>query len=104
MIVKLRVAIVLVELAGYPQVPATFTPTGSLTTDRQFHTATLLTNGKVLIAGGFGTAPGSPAPLASAELFDPSTGTFTPTGSMSIPRAGHTATLLPSGKVLIAGW
>ena len=58
------------------------------------HTATLLNTGKVLIAGwGNGTA----------ELFDPATGTFTPTGSMVQPRTSHTATLLESGKVLLAG-
>ena len=72
-----------------------FTPTGDMTTQRQGHTATLLTNGKVLIAGG--------SAILSAELYDPLTGTFALTGSMTTPRAGHTATLLPDGKVLIAG-
>jgi hypothetical protein len=66
---------------------------------RQGHTATLLPNGKVLIAGG------SPAgtPTASAELYDPATDTFSPTGSMNNDRGAHTATLLPTGKVLITG-
>src|SRR5579862_1772399 len=76
-----------------------FTDTGSMTTPRQFHTATLLTNGKVLITGG----RGAPAAGASAELYDPSTGIFTNTGRMTAPRSLHTATLLPSGQVLIAG-
>jgi hypothetical protein len=77
-----------------------FVPTGSMATARRFHTATLLPSGKVLIAGG--EDAGSRA-FASAELYDPSTGTFSPTGNMTMPRAGHTATLLNNGKVLVAG-
>ena len=76
-----------------------FTATGSMTTPRQLHTATLLTNGKVLITGGMGTNCGG----TCAELYDPSAGIFTATGTMASPRFEHTATLLPSGKVLIAG-
>ncbi len=84
------------------QSPGTFMPTGSLIAARGAHTATLLLNGKVLIAGGY--QHGFPdVVLASAELYDPSTGTFTPTGDMTMPRAGHSATLLPDGRVLIAG-
>ncbi len=81
------------------QSPGTFTATGSMTTARDEHTATLLTNGKVLIAGG--TA--DPSIWASAEIYDPGTGTFTATGNMTTPRSWHTATLLPDGKVLITG-
>ena len=76
----------------------TWTPTGSLNTKREFHTATLLPDGKVLAAGG-----GNPSTLASAELYDPASGTWTATGSMGIVREFHTATLLLSGKVLVAG-
>jgi hypothetical protein len=77
-----------------------FATTGSLAAARGFHTATLLPSGKVLVAAGqdqnFGV-------LASAELFDPATGTWSPTGSLATARFVHTATLLPSGKVLVAG-
>jgi hypothetical protein len=72
-----------------------FVLTGSMTTPRSGHTATLLTNGKVLVAGGINST--------AAELFDPASESFTPTGSMSTPRYGATATLLSNGKVLIAG-
>jgi hypothetical protein len=80
----------------------TFAEAGNLTTQRMFHTATLLANGKVLVAGGWALLAGWPV-WASAELYDHSTQTFSPTGSMSIARSGHTATLLPDGRVLIVG-
>jgi hypothetical protein len=78
----------------------TFRLSGSLQTARVEHTATLLQNGKVLIVGGQDSLN---RVLASAELYDPTTGNFTPTGSLSTARLGHTATLLQNGKVLIAG-
>ena len=64
------------------------------------HTATLLPNGKVLLAGGASADFGT---FSIAELYDPSTDTFTATANMTIARAGHTATLLPDGTVLLAG-
>jgi hypothetical protein len=78
-----------------------FAATGSMLTARTGHTATLLPDGKVLIAGGYG--PGSGGRWATAELYDPSTRTFTATGSMITPHVCHSATLLANGKVLIAG-
>jgi hypothetical protein len=84
-----------------------FTPTGSMTVPRFQHTATLLPNGKVLIAGGQCTDPMGEMMLiydtGAAELYDPVAGTFTATGGMNAARFGHTATLLLSGKVLVAG-
>jgi len=90
----------LVGTGGAAAMPVVFAATGSMTVARRAHTATLLPNGKVLIAGGCGDDSES---LASAELYDPEVGTFTATGSMTVGRCGHTATFLPNGKVLIAG-
>src|SRR5207302_1397917 len=56
-------------------------------------------NGKVLVAGGDGNGPSQ----ESAELYDPASGTWTATGSLSPGTSEHTATLLPNGKVLVAG-
>ena len=67
----------------YDPASGTWTATGSLTTARDRHTATLLPNGKVLVAGGYATA----ALLASAELYDPASGTWSATGSLNTARA-----------------
>ena len=80
-----------------------FTSTGSMSITRLLHTATLLPGGKVLIVGGSDRSDGSGTLRATAELFRPNTGTFTQTGTLNIPRGCHTATLLATGKVLIAG-
>ncbi|MGA7783427.1 MAG: kelch repeat-containing protein [Candidatus Acidiferrales bacterium] len=79
------------------------TPAGvSLSTARYEHTATLLSNGMVLVAGGQNSTP-SIIPLASAELYDPTAGRFSATGSMNAARYNHIATLLNNGTVLVAG-
>jgi hypothetical protein len=95
-----------VEFAGVgvdprkiPVATGTLKPVGPMLAARESHTATLLPDGKVLIAGGGDRN----AVLASAELFDPATGGFSLTGSMTTPRGAHEATLLPNGKVLITG-
>ncbi|HVA67640.1 MAG TPA: kelch repeat-containing protein [Elusimicrobiota bacterium] len=79
--------------ATWAQVPNT------MTARRGADTATLLPNGKVLIVGGFSSG----GPLKTAEIYDPASGTFSPTGSLPQNLYQHTATLLPDGKVLIAG-
>ena len=77
-----------------------FTLTGSLGTARYGHTATVLSNGTVLIAGGYDV---NSTAVASAELYNPATKTFAPTGSLNVARTNDTATLLDDGTVLIAG-
>ena len=84
----------------YDATAGTFSRTGSMATPREVHTATLLSDGRVLITGGIDVIDHA---LTSAELYDPNTGTFSPTGSMATARSFHTATLLADGRVLIAG-
>jgi N-acetylneuraminic acid mutarotase len=73
--------------------------TGSMIEGRAGHSATLLPDGRVLVAGGFRSGKG----VVSAELYDPRTGAWTATGSLHEGRGGHSATLLPDGMVLVAG-
>jgi len=90
----------------YDPAAGTFSPPHSMIASRYCHTATLLSNGKVLITGGYDSSRRTPPgnlPVATAEIFDPSDGAFSVTGSMVSSHACHTATLLTSGKVLIAG-
>ena len=86
--------------AALAQSAGTFTPTGSMITPRYGHTATLLLNGKVLIAGGRNPTDFI---LFSAEIYDPETGTFSSTGDMTMALSEPTATLLPNGQVVIVG-
>jgi Kelch motif len=98
-------ALFVIGLAATTPLPAlaansgTWANTGSMNTTRTAHSATLLPNGQVLVAGGAGSVGG----LTSAELYNPATGKWTFTGSMATGRYAHTAVLLPSGEVLVAG-
>ncbi|HEX8070773.1 MAG TPA: kelch repeat-containing protein [Pyrinomonadaceae bacterium] len=76
---------------------------GRMTTRRAAHTATLLADGRVLLAGGMERAAGEEINTATAELFDPASGACRAAGRMQARRAGHTATLLTDGDVLLAG-
>jgi hypothetical protein len=83
----------------YDPATGSWSATGSMDAVRSSHTATLLSGGQVLVAGGE-TANGL---LASAELYDPATGTWSATGSLNTAHGQHTATLLSDGQVLVAG-
>jgi len=93
----------------YDPLARTWSNINPLATRREYHTATLLRTGKVLVVGGYGAAgsggfgAAGPQALNSAELYDPSTGNWTATGSLTTARWFHTATLLSNGKVLVAG-
>src|SRR5262249_36671798 len=81
-----------------------WTSANPMHTPRAGHTATLLPNGKVLVAGGLASQADPPTnTLSSAELYDRDSGTWRPTGAMIEPRSDHTAPLLPNGDVLVAG-
>src|SRR6476619_6681692 len=94
--------------AGLAQLtPGAFISTGSMVSPRFAHTATLLADGRVLIAGGCIDESGANATppfcgntiTATAEIYDPATGAFTRTGNLTAARAYHTSTLLPDGRV-----
>jgi hypothetical protein len=87
-------------LVGPTIAAPTFIPTGTMVTPRYNLTLTLLPNGKVLATGGINVAG---LRVKAAELYDPTTGTWSATGSMLQDREKHTATLLQNGKVLVAG-
>ena len=89
----------------YEPTLGTWKVTGSLNTRREWHRATLLSTGKVLVAGGytFDSTNLTDIYLSSAELYDPATGAWTETGAMTAARKFHTLTLLPDGKVLVTG-
>jgi hypothetical protein len=83
-----------------PNIPAgMWTETmGPMSGPRQFHTASMIEGGRVLIAGGFGTGP-----LKTAEVYDPASGMWAPTSPMNVTRHFHTASELANGKILVVG-
>lgn len=92
-----------------PQSPSALVPVTGMTQARTGHTMTKLPNGKILIIGGSdhftlaSTSTFLPNPTATAEIYDPATGTFTPTDTMKWARSGHAAILLPNGQVMVVG-
>src|SRR6266404_2494608 len=90
-----RVSALLNSAVPEPQGPST-----TMTIERRGHTATRLSDGRVLIAGG----ENSSGALNQSEIYDPATATFSLTGNMNSARVDHTATLLADGRVLITGW
>ena len=94
------VVLVLHFVSLRPATAASWNINSPLHTARRYHTATLLQNGKVLVAGG---ELMTGYYLSSAELFDPATGKWTETEPMQVARTGHAATLLPNGKVMVVG-
>jgi N-acetylneuraminic acid mutarotase len=84
----------------YDPVTGTWSSTGAMATPRSQQTATLLQNGRVLVAGG---TDATLVPFDSAELYDPATGTWSTTGTMITARRLDTATLLLDGRVAVAG-
>ncbi|MCX7429647.1 MAG: hypothetical protein NTY17_01335 [Planctomycetia bacterium] len=81
----------------------TFSATGEMTSARSLHTATLLSDGRVLLAGGAGAGGDSATVLSTAEIYSPGSRTFAATGSMSTPRLGAAAVRLADGRVLLVG-
>lgn len=98
-------SVILAAAELYDPSTSTFGSAGNMTGGRRMHTSTLLADGRVLIVGGYGGEgmAGWGTALASAEVYNPFTGTFTATGDMISARGGHTAILLLSGEVLIVG-
>lgn len=86
--------------AQKPTAIGAFEPVGDLLAARRAHTATLLADGRVLIAGG---SDGTGAALASVEVYDPASRSFSFGGMLQTARVAHSATLMPDGRVLIAG-
>ena len=86
----------------YDPATGSWTNTGSMNTARQNHTAILLPNGKVMVAGGFGSS-GSTGFQGTSEVYDPVTQRWTPAGVLATAREFHTASLLPNGRILVAG-
>lgn len=86
----------------YDLTTATWSSAGSLSVARAGHTATLLPGGMVLVTGGCTALTCSPA-IAASELYNPTSNSWSTTGSLNTPRYSHTAVLLKTGKVLVVG-
>lgn len=84
-----------------PRPSGSFSTAGSLINGRYVHSATLLADGRLLVAGGI--AEPTFRASSSAELYDPAANTWSMAGSMATPRYNHAATLLPNGKMLVTG-
>jgi N-acetylneuraminic acid mutarotase len=87
----------------YDPATGSWTPTANLNEARAYHAATLLPNGQVMVSGGTSNGFINPGTRSSIELYDPAQGKWTVASTMVQARLGHTATLLPNGKVLLAG-
>jgi N-acetylneuraminic acid mutarotase len=97
-------AVVSAAPSASPRPNGVFSSTGSMVAERdQWAMSTLLADGRVLVTGGVDYSVLDSPYLSSAEIYDPATGVWSKTGSMTKGRGGHTATLLKNGKVLIAG-
>jgi len=99
----LMALLISVTAARSAEVEYGFSSTGSMQSARTEHTASLLSNGKVLVAGGNNVSYSSSSFYSSSELYDPAVGTWSGTGALLSTRASHTATVLSSGKVLVTG-
>lgn len=91
------------EATIYDPASNTWSSAGAMHTARFSHTATLLTSGQVLVAGGLYFSANNPVYVSESELYDPASNTWTSVGALNVGRSSHTATLLPSGKVLVVG-
>jgi hypothetical protein len=103
------------QVSMYLSICSNFTPTrNAMDAPRAFHTSTLMPDGRVVLVGGFNSVSGIQdcdvgrchvlTATSSIDIYDPRTGTFTPaTVSLNYPRGLHTATLLPGGRLLVAG-
>ena len=106
---SLFLLLVLLALPTVDTHAQSFVPTGNMMMPRLGHSATLLQDGRVLVAGGDiinfkGPSDGySLHATSAAEIYDPATGTFSETGAMTAARAWHVAVLLQDGRVLLVG-
>src|SRR4051812_10059620 len=95
-------AMLVLGFAFWPQARGgVFTNAASLNTARYLHSATLLPDGRVLVAGGVLQGPAGQS--TSAEIYNPASGIWSPTGPLNATHLGDPALLLPDGKVLVAG-